>query len=160
MQGYSSAEHGVGHVLPRAGGSILVEDGGTLVVRACDIIGNGLGADGYGAAYMGGGVQLAGHGTQGDFYNCTFTNWVATYAAAFYSTGGHPDSPLVSRFFGCSFVRNRPLVSGSLTIGWEDVDAAFYDCLFEDNINHALMIWESAPTDHPKVVVERCVRAF
>ena len=61
-----------------SGGSIGVMDGGILVMRSCDVRGGG----GVSRAYYGGGVNVYGDTTIGEFYNVSFFDLRAAYGAA------------------------------------------------------------------------------
>jgi hypothetical protein len=126
-----------------SGGSILVQGGGTLVMRSCDVIGGGPGvSEQFGNAFMGAGVFVEGAYSAGDFYNCSFTKWHATYHSAIYAQGSTTEENAVKvRLAGCTFSRNSARYSGVVCIGWSYVRAEIYDCIFENNDGMVLVMF-------------------
>ena len=127
------------------GGSILVTEGGTLVMRSCDVRGGGPGRTMFGNANNAGGVMVNGDDSIGDFYNVSFIGLRSTNAAALYAQGSSGDEERVTkvRLFGCSFLRNSAKTASTILIGWTGITAEFYDCLFEKNDGLAIATWIS-----------------
>ena len=120
------------------GGSILVQGGGTLVMRSCDVRGGGRGVSGYGSAYMGAGVYVEGDYSVGEFYNVSFTDIHGTVMSALYVQGSTTEEGgIFVRLAGCQFLRNSADAS-VVTIGWDYVRAEIYDTLFANNVGCAL----------------------
>ena len=145
------------------GGSLLVEDSGSLVVWSCDIVGGGPGVDPvFGNAFMGAGVMVAGVASTADLWNCTLTKWRASYAPALYAWS--PDdvegaAPAMARLFGCRIAESYAVLTGIVLIGWSNVFGVFEDCVFENNLRGpALFLWDAAvPTTIERVQVTRCI---
>jgi hypothetical protein len=128
-----------------AGGSILVQDGGTLVMRSCDVRGGGPGvSEVFGNAYLGGGVYVEGDYSTGDLYNVSFTDLRATFYSALVAVSSTTEEGGVKiRLAGCQFLRNSA-VAHVVMIGWAHVRAEFYDCFFANNDGIALTTWGNA----------------
>jgi hypothetical protein len=131
------------------GGSVLVTEGGTLVMRSCDIRGRG-GSDStaFKNAYRAGAVGVYGDESSGEFYNCSFFDLCATYGAAIHAAESSGDRELAARvkFVGCQFLRNTALPSGVVYIGWIATVVEVYDCLFANNDGAALLTWFNGDT--------------
>jgi hypothetical protein len=123
------------------GGSILVREGGTLVMRSCDIRGRG---SEFSLSYRAGAVGIYGDESHGEFLNCTFTNLCATWGAALHVGDGSIKelAPRV-KFFGSQFLRNSVLQANVVYIGWAYTLFEFHDCLFANNDGLALMAWST-----------------
>ena len=125
------------------GGAILVEAGGTLEVRSCDIRGGGPGVDPLlGNAYVGGGVYLGGPGTTGEFHDVVFSNHLASWGGILLAEAGAPDAMVEVHFFGCKFLDSGVNSNGNsaVLIGFDYVKSSFYACLFEGNRDAALLL--------------------
>ena len=131
-------------------GSILVNQGGTLVMRSCDIRGRGRDIR---AAYRAGGVGLYDDKTSAEFYNVSFTDLCATYGAALHA-GESTDKELATsvKFFGSQFLRNSAISAGVCYICWYFILSEFSDCHFADNDGIALLTWGNGV-----VQIVRCV---
>ena len=119
------------------GGAILVEEGGSLVMRSCAIRGGGPGVELN--AYEGGGVMVVDAGSTGKFFDVVFSNLVATYGACAYGKGY--SGMIEAHFFGCQFL-DSAVTSGTGTVFFwsEDTTGSLFDCLFERNMGAALSI--------------------
>ena len=127
-----------------AGGSILVEAGGTLVMRSCDITG--------GSAFYAAGVYVHGDYSAGEFYNCSFTDLNGKFTTALYAQGSTAEeSGITIRLAGCQFLRNVA-VACIVAIGWDYVRAEIYDCTFANNDGPTLVMWYNADSQ-----IVRCV---
>ena len=129
------------------GGSILVENGGTLVMRSCDINGGAQGSTYFGNAFQAGGVSVNGDDVRADFFNVSFIGLRATYAGALYAQGASGDEEHATklRFFECFFLRNTAALAaiGGVLMGWTGIQSEFYDTLFEANDGVALIGWNN-----------------
>jgi hypothetical protein len=136
------------------GGAILVADGGILVMHHCDVIGMGEGADkGFGTSALGA-ISLGDAGTTGTFFNVTFAHNRASWASAISMFDGTQDGPVVANFYFCVFRDNGAKNGYAVLVGWSDIYANFYDCLFERNQHGALLFHES--TTYQKGEIVRC----
>ena len=113
------------------GGSVLVTEAGTLVMRSCDIRGRGSQVTN---SYRAGGVGVYGDESSGEFYNCSFTDLCATYGGAFHA-GESSGKELATRvkIVGSQFLRNSALQCCVVYIGWLYVLAELHDCLIANN---------------------------
>ena len=117
------------------GGSVLVTEAGTLVMRSCDIRGTGLKN-----AYRAGGVAVYGDESSAEFYNCSFVDLCAAYGGALHAAESSGEE-LATRvkFVGSQFLRNSALQAGVVYIAWAWILVDLFDCLFANNHGIALV---------------------
>ena len=138
------------------GGTILVLDGGSLVVTSCAFRGGGPGEDPvWGNAYSGGGVALNGGGSNGEFHEVKFSNFRATWGVAVSAFACGIDSPCLVNFYSCQIEDNSAvegMFPGVVWLGWYFIEGSLYDCTFARNNGCALHL--TATVGAPKIV--RC----
>ena len=136
-----------------AGGSILVQGGGTLVMRSCDVRGGGPGVSEQFGNNFQGNIMIEGDDSVGELFNVSFTDLRATYTTAFYAQGSTAEEHAIQiKLIGCSFLRNSAASANIVTIGWNYVRADIFDCIFANNDGIALLLWDSGD-----VQIARCV---
>ena len=135
-----------------AGATLLVMNGGSLMMRHCDIRGGGPGeSTEFGAAWVGAGVSFYDPGTTGELYGVGFYGLRSVYAAAVGMWLGSEDSPLVVNMYHCHVDDSSGYGTAAVVVGWYNCIANFYDCVFTRNHQQALVYYLA---DSGKVV--RC----
>jgi hypothetical protein len=130
------------------GGSLLVTEGGTLVMRSCDIRGRGgSGSTEYSDAYRAGAVGVYDDESSGEFYNCSFTDLCASFGSAFHVAESiTKEAASRVKFVGSQFLRNSALQAGVVYVAWAFTLLDFHDCLFANNDGLALLTWYNGET--------------
>ena len=124
------------------GATLLVADGGSLMMRHCDIRGGGPGeSTESGAAWIGAGVSFYDPGTTGELYGVGFYGLRAKYAAAVSIFLGSEDSPLVVNMYHCHVEDSSGYGNSAVIVGWYNCLANFYDCVFTRNHQQALVYY-------------------
>ena len=107
----------------RCAGSTIIVLEGSLTMSWCDIIG--------GRAFFGA-IHFGEGGMTGDLFNVKFQGNYGVHGAAVSLWQG-ASSGVVVNFYACEFYHNTALNTATIFVGWSNIAAYLYDCIFENN---------------------------
>ena len=139
------------------GGAILVLDHATLVMRHCDVRGQGPVGSGFAVADRGGGIRAQSIRAM-SFDNVTFANLCAMQGAVV-SIHKQDDRSstvdFVTAFDNCRFLGNYAIQFAVVWVGDFNNVVYFYDCDFDNNEGSAFMNYQAEP-DRTMGFMSRC----